>query len=76
MCPACARDGSAVLKSMDNGNSVSRRRSCPCGARWTTDERTIQGTLVASGGQGPPLVVVDDPPLATNSHGGVGGGLP
>lgn len=53
-CPACGIDGSGVHKSIDSGSSVLRRRKCLCGARWTTEEKTIRGSLVAFSGQETP----------------------
>jgi hypothetical protein len=50
-CPACGIDGSGVHKSIDNGPTVLRRRKCLCGARWSTEEKPIRGSLVAFGGQ-------------------------
>lgn len=81
-CPACGVDGSSVLKSIDNGPDVQRRRACQCGARWTTDEMYRKGTLATISGQerplkasvGPPLAS-NQPPVAPNGRGGVGGGV-
>lgn len=81
-CPACGIDGSSVLKSIDNGPDVQRRRACQCGARWTTDEMYRKGTLATISGQerplkasvGPPLAS-NQPPVAPNGRGGVGGGV-
>lgn len=75
-CPACASGFVSVLKSMDSGSFIQRRRSCSCGARWTTEERMLKGTLVATGGQQAPPMASNQPPLAANGLGGVGGGLP
>lgn len=81
-CPACGTENTRVLKSMNSGLFIARRRQCPCGARWTTEERLIKGTLVATGGQEgshpdqqPPPVASNPPPLAMDSQRGVGGGL-
>lgn len=81
-CPACGFDGSSVLKSIDNGPDVQRRRACQCGARWTTDEVYRRGTLASISGQGKPLkasvgppLASDQPSLAANSLGREGWGL-
>lgn len=41
-------DGSAVVKSLDEGTSWRRKRRCACGATWNTKETPIKGTLVAT----------------------------
>ncbi len=51
-CPACGTGGVSVIKTMDNGGTVSRRRLCACGSQWTTEEKVKAGTLVASNGHG------------------------
>lgn len=45
MCPACGADGASILRSMDHGPFLHRRRECPCGAEWTTTETYLKGTL-------------------------------
>lgn len=44
-----------MLKSLDTGVSIQRKRSCACGARWTTNETIIRGSLVVNRG---PLVAI------------------
>lgn len=43
-CPACRGEIGEVLKTEDQGDSIRRRRRCPCGYRWTTREFLVEGT--------------------------------
>ena len=44
-CPTCARTESRVLRTVDDGRVVVRRRQCDCGERWSTEERVQRKTV-------------------------------
>ena len=75
-CPTCGKESFVVeTRPRPNGSTVRRRRACPCGARWTTDE-TVASTVASkkrlwkigpenatrSVSQTPPLVFADATP--------------
>ena len=71
-CPACGEPNSRILETRCfDGEDVSRRRACECGARWTTREVVLARTLKAgqAGGAQTPSAspalphVVAKPPL-------------
>lgn len=43
-CTSCGTPGTAVVKTMDSGNTVRRRRICPCGYQETTKETPEKGS--------------------------------
>lgn len=51
-----------MLETRLDGKAVRRRRQCPCGARWSTAERVIAGTLTTARSDATPLPVVVAPP--------------
>lgn len=81
-CPFCRTEGSKVVNSIDDGASVVRFRSCKCGKKWRTEELVAGAAAVAIRGKDSPqpskggqAKAPKSPSLATNSTGGVGGGL-
>lgn len=78
-CPNCDSE-TTVAKSVRFDDSVIRQRKCQgCGFSGRTDEtwaRSISGQDKRRPGQRPPPIARNQPPAATNSRGGVGGGLP
>jgi len=57
ICPECKEDGSAVTRTLDSGDTVTRKRLCACGATWRTKERVDRASvalmpLLRTGGSG------------------------
>ncbi len=82
-CLSCGTPGTRVVKSMDEGPSVRRMRTCACGARFVSMEVPDRKTLRVTNGQPqppmaskPPDLASKQPPMASDGQRGVGGDPP
>lgn len=66
-CPECGGQDSRVLDTRDVGEVVRRRRLCPCGEKFTTEEKVKRrpGTTTARGQ--PQLALGDDFTTGSNN---------
>lgn len=87
-CPLCGADSGVIDSRPIPRSEVVRRRECECGARWSTREVVIKGSLTrsrpqvigANGRQETPISGYETggetpQPVAIDPNGGVGGGL-